>query len=100
MFQYSFQQFRQDQRVDGFVRRFTGRSPWVWLTVLFVGVLPFAVMALLLAIAAIVICSALYTVLGALDEIGRRIANALPGGAPSDSGGGRKNVRVVPPGDR
>lgn len=99
MFHYRFEQFRQDQRVDGFVRRFTGRSPWVWMTVLLVGVLPFAILAVLLALAAIVLCSALYTVLGALDEVGRRVASMLPGG-PATEDGGRKNVRVVPPDER
>lgn len=99
MFQFRFQRWQQDERVGPWVRRFTGRSPWVWMTVLLVGVLPFALAAMFLALGAVLVCSVLYTALGAVDEGLRRVAG-LFGGDRSSNTAGRRNVRVVKPEER
>lgn len=98
MFQFRFQRWQQNERVGPWVRRFTGRSPWVWMSVLLIGVLPFALAAMLLALGALIVCSALFTVLSTIDELLRRVLGVFSGGAGGSEG--RRNVRVVRPEER
>jgi len=101
MFRVNFQRWDKSGRANEFVRRVTGRSPWVWMTVLLIGVMPFAIVAALLAIGALLVCAALYTALSAIDRVFQAI---LGGGAPRPEAdhddAGRENVRVIPPEQR
>lgn len=88
MFQFRFERFADQPGVGGVYRRLTGRPSWVWATALLVGLLPFAIVIAVLAMAAMLITTVLFMLLSGVDDL----LGMVGGGKPRDDG--RRNVTV------
>ncbi len=73
-------------------RRFTGRPAWVWGVAALVGIVPFAIVIALLALAALVTTAIVFTILGAIDSVIQGVAGNTGGDGRQE---GRRNVTVV-----
>ena len=98
MFRVHFDNLSDRPGVGPIFRRVTGRSPWVWLTAFAVGVLPFAIVIALLALAALIVAGVLFVILGAIDDLLQNVSALFSGDTRRDEGNdGRQNVRVLRP---
>jgi len=102
VFRVHFENLRRQPGVGSVYRRVTGRPPWVWGTAVALGILPFALLLVLVVMAALFTTAVIFFALSAVDQALQLIAG---GGAerdihPSESGEGRRNVRVVGPEQR
>ncbi len=95
MFQVHFENLRQQPGVGSVYRRLTGRPAWVWGTALAIGLLPFAVLIVVIAAAALLTTALAFAVLSGIDTILQMFTGSaeVERTVPDE---GRENVRVIP----
>ncbi len=98
MFGVHFESLRNQPGVGSVYRRMTGRPGWVWGTAVAVGILPFAALLVLVALAAVFTTAAVFFILSGIDTLVQAIAGSPPERHVSEHG--RENVRVIRPEQR